>query len=358
MAGSERFFAPQHYEQEILEAGDSPAAAWQDNYEVGLEAVLGLPQPPEETPPDEEPDGQPATQEEASAGPVADNTVVLFGFKGFTNDIGKVPLLTQQDEIDLAKRIERGDKVSRRHMVEANLRLVVSIAKLSKYKDRGFDLSDLVQEGALGLIGAVDEFDYRRRNRFSTMAVPRIHTAIKEAIRDRGRSVRLPGNIVASDSNIRRATDILQGELRREPTRQEIAKWLRTDSAHVEATISASRAVRSLDEPVTSDSEDSDMSLSDTLTADRSGQAVPKAVIQKDGNQALYHSLRRLSPEKQKILVLHDGLDGGEPMAFNKIVPTLNLPSLWQARKLYNQALAELENTKGLREKVTDEAID
>src|SRR6187455_582611 len=145
----------------------------------------------------------------------------LDSLQQFLDGIAKTPLLTADEEISLAKRIERGDLVAKDHMTRANLRLVVSIAK--RYRNQGLPFLDLIQEGTIGLVRAVEKFDYRKGYKFSTYATWWIRQAISRAIADKGRTIRMPVHVVEKLNKISRSERKLRGELAREPTSEEIA---------------------------------------------------------------------------------------------------------------------------------------
>ena len=197
----------------------------------GIELVEGV---EHKAPPHE----QPALAEEEKAGPKLDLTVEpsLDSLRLYLREIGKVPLLTADQEVYLAKRIERGDMSAKTQMIEANLRLVVSIAKA--YLGRGLSFLDLIQEGSLGLIRAVEKFDYRKGYKFSTYATWWIRQAVTRAIADKARTIRMPVHIVEKLNKIVRSERKLRAELGREPT-----SWL--SETFASATASASSTCRS-----------------------------------------------------------------------------------------------------------------
>lgn len=178
----------------------------------------------------------------------------------FLKDIGKVRLLTARQEVDLAKRIERGDTLAKQHMVEANLRLVVSIAK--GYRNRGLTLQDLIQEGSLGLIRAVEKFDYRRGNKFSTYATWWIRQAIARALADKARTIRLPVHVVEKLYKIYGAERKLIIQMGRDPTIEEIAEVTGFKPEEVDSINRSAERPISLDQPV---GEEEDTSLVDII---------------------------------------------------------------------------------------------
>ena len=171
----------------------------------------------------------------------------------FLKDIGKVRLLTAQEEVDLAKRIERGDLDAKQKMVESNLRLVVSIAK--NYRNQGLPFLDLIQEGTLGLVRAAEKFDYRKGFKFSTYATWWIRQAIARALADKARTIRIPVHVVEKLNKIGRAERKLVTELGREPTAEEIAEVTGIEPEEVESIKRSAQAPVSLEKPVGDEEE-------------------------------------------------------------------------------------------------------
>jgi RNA polymerase primary sigma factor len=169
----------------------------------------------------------------------------------FLNEVGRYKLLTAEEEVELAKRIERGDKDAKDHMVNANLRLVVSIAK--KYQGHGLSLLDLIQEGIIGLIRAVEKFDWRRGYKFSTYATWWIRQAVQRGVANKARTIRIPVHIVEREQKISRAQRELTAKLERAPTEDEIAEATKLPLKQVREVREAARAVASLDKPVGSE---------------------------------------------------------------------------------------------------------
>ena len=171
----------------------------------------------------------------------------------FLKDIGKVNLLTAAQEVELAKRIERGDHRAKQEMVEANLRLVVSIAK--RYRNQGLPFLDLIQEGTIGLVRAAEKFDYRKGFKFSTYATWWIRQAVARALADKGRTIRMPVHVVEKLNKILRTERKLRAELGREPTSAEIAEELELPVEEVEQIRRTAQAPVSLEKPVGDDEE-------------------------------------------------------------------------------------------------------
>ena len=231
------------------------------------------------------------------------------GLQAFLEAIGKVPLLTARQEIELAKRIERGDLDAKRHMIEANLRLVVHVAKRYR-RDRDGDgalsFLDLIQEGTLGLVRAVEKFDYRKGFKFSTYATWWIRQSIARAIADKGRTVRLPVHVVDQVNKIARAERDLALRLGRDATVEEIADHLEFPLQQVEDLRRASRTPVSLNAAV-GDEEDTELGH---LIAD-DGAAAPDIVAEEAAReQAVQDALECLSPLERRVLQLRYGLAG------------------------------------------------
>src|SRR5215208_5515141 len=184
----------------------------------------------------------------------------------FLNEAGRYKLLTAEEEVELAKRIERGDKAAKDLMVNSNLRLVVSIAK--KYQGHGLSLLDLIQEGIIGLIRAVEKFDWRRGYKFSTYATWWIRQAVQRGVANKSRTIRIPVHILERETKIARAERELVAELERPPTDAEVAKAAKLSVKHLKEVRQAARAVASLDKPLGTDTE---ASLGDVVAATAPG---------------------------------------------------------------------------------------
>jgi RNA polymerase primary sigma factor len=256
-------------------------------------------------------------------------------------EIGAVPLLTAQQESDLAKRSERGDDSARRQLIEANLRLVVSIAR--RYANRGMDLVDLIQEGNRGLIRAVEKFDWRRGNRFSTYATWWIRQAVTRALADQGHVIRVPVHMGAAMGKLTQTYRQIEQRLGREPTTEEIAKEMGISPSRVHAIREAMRTVRepaSLDAPV-SDEDDSGLG---TLMEDRGTPNPEDAVIDRMLKEQIDGVLRTLSPREREILSLRFGLEDGRPRTLEQVGERFGL-TRERIRQIERRALSQLKNS-------------
>lgn len=221
----------------------------------------------------------------------------------YLREIGRYPLLTGPDEVRLAKAIERGDKAAKRRLAEANLRLVVSIAK--KYIGRGLTLLDLIQEGNLGLHRAVEKFDYKKGFKFSTYATWWIRQAITRAIADQARTIRIPVHMVETINRYMRTQRELQQELGREPTHDELAKKLGVDLEKLEHIMKISQETVSLESPV---GDEGDSSLGEFIE-DKNTISPEEQAIYELMKGHVEESLAILTPREQKILRMRFGLE-------------------------------------------------
>src|SRR3954463_5170969 len=229
----------------------------------------------------------------------------------FLKDIGKVRLLTAQEEVDLAKRIERGDLDAKQKMVESNLRLVVSIAK--NYRNQGLPFLDLIQEGTLGLIRAVEKFDWRRGYKFSTYATWWIRQAVARALADKARMIRMPVHIVERLHKMNRAERHLWTQLGREPTLEEIALEANLPLEQAKEVRAAPRAT-SLDAPV---GDEDDAVVGDFVSGD--GPLPDELVEDSLRSQTLADALRSLPDRHRSVIILRYGLDDADPRTLEQI---------------------------------------
>ncbi len=231
----------------------------------------------------------------------------------YLRDIGKVDLLTAEQEVSLARRIERGDAEARRQLVEANLRLVVSIAR--RYAGRGMSLLDLIQDGNLGLIRAVEKFDYRRGFKFSTYATWWIRQAITRGLADKSRTIRMPVHMVETLNKLIRVQRQLLQELGREPTPEEIGAEMGLTADKVREVIKLGQEPVSLETPV---GDDGESALGDFLEDD----AVPTPPAQVEDlvqSEELVAVLGLLTLRERRILELRYGLKDGKPLTLDEV---------------------------------------
>jgi RNA polymerase primary sigma factor len=254
----------------------------------------------------------------------------------YLREIGRVPMITHDREIDLAKRIENGDREARKQFVLANLRLVVSIAK--RYVGRGLSLLDLIQEGNIGLIRAVQRYDWRRGHRFSTHATWWIRQAISRAVADKGRTIRLPVYVNTALNRIRRERQRLLQELGREPTELELAEATGLDPIRMVELQAAPGAPVSLELPV---GEDEEQELGDVLADTESASPEDIATTQtlKDEVQRVLESV--LTPREQLVLQLRFGLGNGQAHPLEQVGRELGI-TRERVRQIEAGALAKL----------------
>lgn len=254
----------------------------------------------------------------------------------YLREIGRVPMITHDREIDLAKRIENGDRDARKQFVLANLRLVVSIAK--RYVGRGLSLLDLIQEGNIGLIRAVQRYDWRRGHRFSTHATWWIRQAISRAVADKGRTIRLPVYVNTALNRIRRERQRLLQELGREPTEIELAEATGLDPIRMVELQAAPGAPVSLELPV---GEDEEQELGDVLADTDSASPEDIATTQtlKDEVQRVLESV--LTPREQLVLQLRFGLGNGQAHPLEQVGRELGI-TRERVRQIEAGALAKL----------------
>ena len=230
----------------------------------------------------------------------------------FLNEIRRYPLLTAREEQALAKRIEEGDSAAKDRMVQCNLRLVVAIAK--RYQGQGLSLLDLIQEGVIGLIRAVEKFDWRRGFKFSTYATWWIRQAVTRGVANQGREIRLPVHVVDEERRISRASNALTARLGREPTITELADEAEMDPARVRDIVEAPRVVTSLDRPL---GEDDDGSLTALIGTD--GDEPLEAIQLNLREERLRRTLKQLPDRHREIVAMRYGLDGRPPMTLKAL---------------------------------------
>jgi RNA polymerase primary sigma factor len=259
----------------------------------------------------------------------------------FLNEMARYPLLTAEQEVELAKLIERGDKDAKDRMVNSNLRLVVSIAK--KYQGHGLSLLDLIQEGIIGLIRAVEKFDWRRGYKFSTYATWWIRQAVQRGVANKARTIRMPVHIVDRERKIARAERELHVKLGRAPTLQEIAKSAKLPPKQVREVQEAARAVTSLDRPV---GTEGDASLGDLVAGQ---EAPPEEELEISLRQdALRRAIAELPDRERDVLKMRFGLNGDpDPQSLEAIGKTLGL-TRERVRQIETEALSRLAVSREL----------
>lgn len=231
----------------------------------------------------------------------------------YLKEIGRVPLLTAEEEVELAKRIEQGDEAAKRRLAEANLRLVVSIAK--RYVGRGMLFLDLIQEGNLGLIKAVEKFDYRKGFKFSTYATWWIRQAITRAIADQARTIRIPVHMVETINKLIRVSRQLLQELGREPTPEEIAQEMDLSVERVREIMKIAQEPVSLETPI---GEEEDSHLGDFIE-DQEALAPAEAASFTMLKEQLEEVLDTLTSREEQVLRLRFGLDDGKPRTLEEV---------------------------------------
>jgi len=253
----------------------------------------------------------------------------------FLKDIGKVDLLTAAQEVELAKRIERGDHGAKQEMVEANLRLVVSIAK--KYRNQGLPFLDLIQEGTIGLVRAAEKFDYRKGFKFSTYATWWIRQAVARALADKARTIRMPVHVVEKLNKIVRSERKLRAELGREPNGAEIGHDLDLTADEVEHIRRSAQTPVSLEKPV---GDEDESEFGHFITDENLPLPDEEAEITMR-KETLRKILGTLSSRERQVLELRYGLDGQHPRTLDEVGRTFNV-TRERIRQIENQSLKKL----------------
>ena len=260
----------------------------------------------------------------------------------YLKEIGKVPLLSAEEEIELAKKMEQGDENAKKRLAEANLRLVVSIAK--RYVGRGMLFLDLIQEGNLGLIKAVEKFDYRKGYKFSTYATWWIRQAITRAIADQARTIRIPVHMVETINKLIRVSRQLLQELGREPTPEEIAEEMDMPVDRVREILKISQEPVSLETPI---GEEEDSHLGDFIQDDNVPVPADAAAFTLLKEQ-LVEVLGTLTEREQKVLRLRFGLDDGRARTLEEVGKEFNV-TRERIRQIEAKALRKLRHTSRSR---------
>lgn len=269
--------------------------------------------------------------------------------KMYLREIGKIPLLTEEEEDKYAKLAVEGDKRAKDKMVEANMRLVVSVAK--RYSGRGLDLLDLIQEGNTGLLRAVDKFDPEKGFKFSTYATWWIRQAITRAIADQARTIRIPVHMVETINKVLRTTRKLTQELNREPTAEEIAKELDMEVEKIEYVSRIKQDIASLDASVGRDGDDEDSVLGDFIE-DEERTSPEDAAVTQILKEQLAEILSTLSEREQKIIKMRFGIGGERSHTLEEVGDEFSV-TRERIRQIEAKALAKLrkhKDTKKLHE--------
>ena len=267
----------------------------------------------------------------------ADDSVRLY-----LREIGKIPLLTPEEEADLAQRIVKGDKKAKDKMVESNMRLVVSIAK--RYGGRGLDFLDLIQEGNTGLLRAVEKFDPEKGFKFSTYATWWVRQAITRAIADQARTIRIPVHMVETINKVLRTTRKLTSELNREPTNEEIAKELDMEPDKIDYVMRIKQDIASLDASVGRDGDDEDSVLGD-FVEDEERDSPEDSAANQILKEQLYEIIATLTDREQKIIRLRFGIGGGRPHTLEEVGAEFDV-TRERIRQIEAKALSKLRKNK------------
>jgi RNA polymerase primary sigma factor len=259
----------------------------------------------------------------------------------FLNQIGRYPLLTAAEEVEVAQRIERGDVAAKNRMINSNLRLVVSIAK--HYQGHGLSLLDLIQEGIIGLIRAAEKFDWRKGFKFSTYATWWIKQAVQRGVANKARTIRIPVHVVEREQKVVRAERDLIAEHGRAPTDEEVAGRTKLSVKHVREVHHAARAVTSLDKPI---GDDDSGSFSDLLAAD--GESPAEVVEVRLTEDALRRAVNGLPDRHRTVVMLRYGLEyDAEPHTLDEIASVVGV-SRERVRQIEAEALRELAELREL----------
>ena len=267
----------------------------------------------------------------------ADDSVRLY-----LREIGKIPLLTAEEEQELAQRIVKGDKKAKDKMVESNMRLVVSIAK--RYGGRGLDFLDLIQEGNTGLLRAVEKFDPDKGFKFSTYATWWVRQAITRAIADQARTIRIPVHMVETINKVLRTTRKLTTELNREPTNEEIAKELDMDPEKVDYVMRIKQDIASLDASIGREGDDEDSVLGD-FVEDEERDSPEDSAANQILKEQLSEIIATLSSREQKIIRLRFGIGGGKPHTLEEVGNEFRV-TRERIRQIEAKALSKLRKNK------------
>jgi len=271
---------------------------------------------------------------------VSDDSVRMY-----LREIGKIPLLTQEEELKLAKQVVRGNKKAKDKMAEANMRLVVSIAK--RYGGRGLDFLDLIQEGNTGLLRAVEKFDPDRGFKFSTYATWWIRQAITRAIADQARTIRIPVHMVETINKLLRIQRRLTQELNREPTIDELAKAMDETPDKIKYVMKIKQDISSLDATISRDGEDEDSVLGNFIE-DESAERPEEAASSQLLKEQIFEVLSSLSDREQKILKMRFGLGGGKSHTLEEVGQEFDV-TRERIRQIEAKAVNKLRKNKDVK---------
>jgi RNA polymerase primary sigma factor len=274
-------------------------------------------------------------EDDSAAEEVEAQEVSTDALQLFLKDVGRVDLLTAAQEVELAKRIERGDHRAKQEMVEANLRLVVSIAK--RYRNQGLPFLDLIQEGTIGLVRAAEKFDYRKGFKFSTYATWWIRQAVARALADKARTIRMPVHVVEKLNKIVRSERKLRAELGREPLSAEIARDLDLTPDEVDQIRRTAQSPVSLEKPV-GDEEESEFGHFITDESVPLPEEAAEVTLRKE---TLERILSQLSMRERRVLELRYGLNGEHPRTLDEVGRAFNV-TRERIRQIENQSLKKL----------------
>ncbi len=287
---------------------------------------------------------------------IIDDTDILEGVsledpvRMYLKEIGNIPLLTVEEEVFLAQRIEKGDEQARQQLIEANLRLVVSIAK--KYVGRGMSFLDLIQEGNMGLMKAVEKFDYKKGNKFSTYSTWWIRQAITRGIADTAKTIRVPVHMVETINKTLRTSRMLLQELGREPTNEEIAEKMNMPVAKIDEILKTSRDPVSLDSPI---GEEEDSQLGDFIKDENTPSPMERAASE-ILKEELESAMDSLTERERKVIRLRFGLDDGKTRTLEEVGKEFDV-TRERIRQIEAKALRKLRHpsrSKKLRDFLLD----
>ena len=268
---------------------------------------------------------------------MADDSVRLY-----LREIGDIPLLSQEEELELAQKAVKGDKKAKDKLAESNMRLVVSIAK--KYSGRGLDFLDLIQEGNTGLLRAVEKFDPEKGFKFSTYATWWIRQAITRAIADQARTIRIPVHMVETINKVMRTKRRLTQELNREPSDAEVAEAMGMDAEKIEYVMRIRQDIASLDASVGRDGDDDESVLGDFIE-DSERDSPEEATANQILKEQIAEILTTLSEREQKIIRLRFGIGGGRPHTLEEVGNEFSV-TRERIRQIEAKALAKLRKNK------------